>query len=221
MWCRVPLHFTRAGAAKGIFPSPRPTTPTLICFPDCQKPGHFSVALAPPTSFDANLELFQRKLCPADQWPNHSNDHYSDLLPPVQITGAPQSELHQNLHTSAFDLLTPSLPISIPQYALSFGLSYCLLASGDTTMPYDLGVGIFIDLLSAGSSLGGGTTRSSHGTIGELRPVAVLQVFPWNDALVLLTYGTNRTSISVCVIPDSQWRSQCKYYIHRNEVPKI
>ena len=88
-------------------------------------------------------------------------------------------------------------------------------------MPYDLGVGIFIDLLSAGSSLAGGTTRSSHCTVGELRPVAVLKVFPWNDALVVLTYGTNRTSISVCVIPDSQWRSQCKQYIHRNEVLKI
>jgi len=159
---------------------------------------------------------------PADQWPNRSNDHHPDLRPPVRITWTPWLELRQNSHISAFDILTPSLPIGIPQYAY-FHLDSLdrLLASEDTTIPYDLEVGVFIDLLSTGSSSGGGTTRSCHGTIGELGPAAVLKVFPWNDALVVLTYGTNRTSICVCVVPDSQWKSLYKYYIHRNHVPKI
>ena len=131
-------------------------------------------------------------------------------------------ELRQNSHISAFDVLTPNLAIGILQYAY-FHLDSldCLLASEDTSIPYDLEVGVFIDLLSSGSSSGGGTTRSCHGTIGELGPTAVLKVFPWNDALVVLTYGTNWTSISVYVVPDSQWKSQYKYYIHRNDVLKI
>ena len=192
------------GAAQGMSPPAMPA-PTLTCFPDCEKHRRSAIKIAPLIS-----------------GPTVQMITILTFVPPVRITWTPWLELRQNSHISAFDILTPSLPIGIPQYAY-FHLDFLdrFLASEDTTIPYDLEVAVFIDLLSAGSSLGGGTTRSCHGTIGELGPAAVLKAFPWNDALVVLTYGTNRTSISVCVVPDSQWKSQYKYYVHRNDVPKI